>query len=73
MDFATEVTQLKSVPPANNRIDWIIGQMGDEGEQVLAALRDPSVPPIAIFKVLRSRGFDISDRAVATRCRKERA
>ena len=72
MGFTEEVDEWASRPPSTNKIPWIVMQMGDEGAELLAAFVNPSVPPAAIAEALHKRGYEISAKAIQTRCAKDR-
>ena len=68
--FLQEVTANSATPYHKRK--QIMEQMGDEAAELETAINDPKVPPSAIWKVLASRGFDISERGVNYWCRQAR-
>ena len=69
--FLEEVTEASAVPYWG-KLAWIKEQMGDEAQDLEAALADPKVSPAAIWKALVSRGFPITERGVNYWCRQAR-
>lgn len=70
MSFLQEVTEHSATPYHKRK--QIMEQMGDEAGELETAINDPKVPPSVIWKVLASRGFDISERGVNYWCRQAR-
>lgn len=72
MGLAEDVRAESAGMPYSHKWPWIREQLGEEASELDALVADPSVRPSAIGKALRARGFDISDEAVAGKCRKAR-
>ena len=66
--------------PRTHKWPWIREQLAlrpseefdNEADELDSLIANPKVRPAAIGKALRSRGFDISDEAIAVKCRKAR-
>ena len=72
MGLADDVRAESLGMPRTHKWPYILEQLGDEGPELEALVADPTVRPSAIGKALRNRGHDISDEAVAVKCRKAR-
>ena len=68
MGFAEEV---RSGTPRYKRL-WVEEQLGDEADEFREALADPKVEARAIWRALKARGLDVSDRSVSSWCTAER-
>lgn len=72
MGLAAEVRAASEQMPRTYKWPWILEQLGPEADELEALIADASVRPVAIFRALEQRGFDISQEAVNARCRKAR-
>lgn len=53
-----EITAPKQ--PKKNKVATIVEELGVDGEDLLTALRDPSIPAATIHRVLTNRGLHVS-------------
>lgn len=70
--FVDEVRECVIGMPITHKYLWIMEQLGDDAPGFLEVLADPLVPPLAIFRTLEARGYDVSSEAIRGWCRKAR-
>lgn len=60
-----EINQAKAIPGRPCTVGLILNSIGDEADQLRAALRDPSIQSVTIAKVLTGRGYRVSGDVMA--------
>lgn len=47
--------------PTRDKWEWALTALGDEADEFIQALHDPTIPALALERALKARGVPVSD------------
>lgn len=47
--------------PTRDKWEWCLENLGDEADEFIRALHDPTIPALALERTLKARGVPVSD------------